>query len=73
MKTARMWFLNRSDTNRAVQAQKVARGWKFWIEKLEELYYPGSENKGANQLCSYWEADLRFYFHICKMLVFSGK
>ena len=29
-----MWFLNRSDTNRAVQAQKkkkIARGWKFWI------------------------------------------
>ena len=24
-----MWFLNRSDTDRAVQAQKMARGWKF--------------------------------------------
>ena len=23
------WFLNRCDTNRAVQAQKMARGWKF--------------------------------------------
>ena len=22
---------NRSDTNKAVQAQKMARGWKFWI------------------------------------------
>ena len=26
-----MWFPNRSDTNQAVQAQKMARGWKFWI------------------------------------------
>ena len=24
-----MWFLSGSDTNRAVQAQKMARGWKF--------------------------------------------
>ena len=24
-----MWFLNRSDTNQAVHAQKVARGLKF--------------------------------------------
>ena len=28
-----------SDTNRAVQAQKMARGWKFWMYKVEELYY----------------------------------
>ena len=27
-----MWFLNRSDTNRAVQAQKMARGWKFILD-----------------------------------------
>ena len=26
-----MWFLNRSDTNRPVQAQERARGLKFWI------------------------------------------
>ena len=26
-----MWFLNRSDTNQAVQAQKMATGMKFWI------------------------------------------
>ena len=40
-----MWFPNRSDTNRAVQAQKMARDWKFWIQKVEELYYLCSENK----------------------------
>ena len=43
----------RSDTNRAVQSQKVVRGWKFWISKVEELYYTCSENKGADQLRSY--------------------
>ena len=32
-----MWFPTRSDTNRAVQSQKMARGWKFWIQKVEEL------------------------------------
>ena len=30
------WFPNRSDTNLAVQALKMARGWKFWIKKAEE-------------------------------------
>ena len=54
-----IWFLNRSDTNGAVQAQKMARGWKFFIKKVEELYYPCSENKGVDQLRSYCEADLR--------------
>ena len=27
-------------TNQAVQAQKVARGWKLWIWKVEEMYCP---------------------------------
>ena len=26
-----IWVPTRSDTNRAVQSQKMARGWKFWI------------------------------------------
>ena len=26
-----MWFLNRSDTNRAEQPQEMAKGLKFWI------------------------------------------
>ena len=47
-----MWVSIRSDTNRALQAQKMARGWKFRIYKVEELYYPSSENRGANQLRS---------------------
>ena len=49
---------NRSDTKQAVQSQKMARGWKFWIYKVEKLYYPCSKNKGTDQLLSYCEADL---------------
>ena len=37
MRKPTIWFLNRSDTNRAVQALKMARGWKFWIKKVDEL------------------------------------
>ena len=65
-----MWVPTRSDTNCAVQSQKMFRGWKFWIQKGEELYYPCSENKGADQLRGYREADLRLCFHICRLLVF---
>ena len=59
-------FPTRSDTNRAVQQHKMARGLKIWIEEVEGLYYPGSENKGADQLRGYREADLRLCFRICK-------
>ena len=48
-----MWFPNRSDTNRPVQAQKRARCLKFRLYVEEELYYPSSENKGADQLRGY--------------------
>ena len=64
-------FSTRSDTNRAVQSQKTARGLNFRIKKVEGLYYLCSENKGADQLRGYREADLRLCFCICKMLVFS--
>ena len=60
-----------SDTNRAVQPQKVARDLKFRTEEVEGLYYPCSENKGADQLGGYREADLRLCFRICKNPVFS--
>ena len=35
------------------------------------MYYPSSENKGADQLHGYREADLRLCFRICRLLVFS--
>ena len=60
-----------SETNQAVQLQKMVRGLKFRIKKVEGLYYPYSDNKGADQLRRYREADLRLCFRICKMLVFS--
>ena len=50
---------------------------KFRIEVVEGLYYPHSENKGADQLRGYHEADrnreadLRLCFRICKKPVFS--
>ena len=60
------WFPTRFDTNQAVQLQKMARGLKFQIWKVEGLYYLCSENKGADQLRGYREADLCLRFRICK-------
>ena len=40
---------------------------------LGPLYYPISENKGADQLRGYRAADLRLCFHICRTLVFSRR
>ena len=64
-------FPTRSHTNRAVQPQKMARGLIFRIWEVEEFYYTCSENKGADQLSGYREADLRLCFRICKNPVFS--
>ena len=66
-----MWFPNRSYTNQTVQSQKMARDMKFRIYEEEEVYYLCRENKGADQLHSYREADLRLCFCICRLLVFS--
>ena len=65
-------FPTRSVTNWAVQPQKMARGLKFRI-LVEGLYYPCSENKGADQLCVYPEADLHLCFRICKKPVYSRR
>ena len=65
-----MWFPNRSDTNQVVQSQKQTRSLKFCIEEVEGVYYPCSENKGADQLRGYREADLHLCFCICRLLVF---
>ena len=71
MRKPTFWFPNWSNTNQAVQLQKMARGLKFQIKEVEESYYPCSENKGADQLRGYREADLRLCLRICKMLFFS--
>ena len=44
-----MGFPTRSDTNRAVQPQKMARCLKFRFKKKEGLYNLCRENKGAEQ------------------------
>ena len=59
MRKPTMWILTRSDTNQAVHLLEMARGLKFCIKEVEVLCYPSSENKGANQLRGYREADLR--------------
>ena len=64
-------FSTRSDTNRAVQPQKMTRELKFRIEIEEGSHHPYSENKGADQLCGHREAYLRLCFRICKKPVFS--
>ena len=71
MRKPTFWFPTWSDTNQAVQLQTMARGLKFRIQKVEGLQYLCSENKDADQLGSYREADLRLCFCICKMLDFS--
>ena len=71
MRIPAFWFPTRSDTNQAVQLPKMASGLKFWIKKEEILNYLCNENKGADQLLGYREADLRLCFRICKMFVFS--
>ena len=70
MRKPTKWFPTRSDTNRPVHLQKMARTLKFRTKEIEELYYPCSENKGAGQLRSYGAADLRLCYRICKLLVF---
>ena len=69
MRKPTFWFSTWSDTNQAVQLQKMARGLKFRIKKVEILHYLCSENKGADQLRSYREADLHFVFTYAKCCI----
>ena len=73
MRKPSFWFPTWSDTNQAVQLQKMDRCSKFRIKKVDGLFYLCSENKGADQLRGYREADLRLCFRICKTLVFSWR
>ena len=68
MRKPTLCFPTWSKTNQAVQLQEIARGLKFQIQKEEGFYYPCSENKGADQLRGYREADLRLCFHMGKCL-----
>ena len=48
----------------------MAGGLKFRIKGVEGLYYPCSENKGADQLRGYREADLRLCFNGALLTVY---
>ena len=48
--------------NQAIQPEKMARGLKFQIQKVEGLYYLCSKIKGADQLLGYHASDLRLCF-----------
>ena len=63
-------FLTRSETNQAVQPQKMARRLKFWILEKEGLYSDYNK-KRYDQLRGFRAADLRICFRICKKQVFS--
>ena len=62
-------FTTRFDTNLPVQSEKKVRSLKFWLQVEEELYYPYSENKGADQLRSTVTAKLicAFVFALAKV------
>ena len=55
-------FLIWSNTNQAVQPQKMVISRKRWLRPDMTC----SENKGTDQLRGYREADLRLCFRICK-------
>ena len=59
-------FPTRSDTNRAIQPQKMTRGLKFWIYLEDGLYNQCSENKDDDLLCGYRIADLPLFSHMQK-------
>ena len=70
MRKSTIWVPTRSDTNQTVQSQKQARSLNFRDKVEEILYNLCSENKGADQLRSYCEADLRLCFRLGRLLVF---
>ena len=61
-------FPTRSNTNRAVRPQKMARGLKFQIYEGGDIVLSMYKNKGADQLRGYQAAkraaDLRLCFRI---------
>ena len=60
----------RSNARRAIRQQKMARGLKFRILKVNGYYYLCSEKETVDQLRSYRAADLRLCFLICKKQLF---
>ena len=65
MRKLSMWFPNRSGTNRAVQAQMMARDWKFWIKKKRNYTIPVGKTKALISFAV--TADLLLCFRIDKI------
>ena len=59
-------FPTRSDTNRSIQAQNMARGLKFQIKKERGLHYLCNEENGAFLLRGNSAADLCLCFTYAK-------
>ena len=57
-------FPTRSDTNWSMRLQNMTRSLKFRIMVEEESYCLCIKNKGADQPCSYCDADLCLCFGI---------
>ena len=53
-----------SSTGKIQVKNKTARSMEFWILEEDEMCYPRSENKGADQLRGYHKADLRLCFRL---------
>ena len=71
--------LSRGKTNNVVPQQvrhkptctSTEKSWKLEMSDLRRREIVlRSENKGADQLRSYCEADLRLCFHLCRLLIF---
>ena len=61
MRKPTIWVPTRSDTYRTVSHRRWLEAGNLGLER-RGLFYPCSENKGADQLHSYCEADLRLVF-----------
>ena len=74
MRKPTIWVSNqvRHKPGCTVTEDILARGLKFWIYKVEEMYYPCSENKGDDQLI--WAfvfayADCWFFHVVAQLLL----
>ena len=69
MRKPTIWVPTRSDTNQAVQPQKMAIGLYLSRRGINCTIYV-AKSKGADQLSGYREADLRLCFRPSILLVF---
>ena len=66
-----LWGFRRGKTIRPVKLQRLARGWKFWIQKLEILCYLGSEQQRRWSVSVDAQADVHHIVRIWNNQVFS--